>query len=58
LENAFVLQLPQGEFWGIDSQLHQRLFVGNVHGGTLVYRKELWSQGLRYPEVNLAKMRR
>src|SRR5436190_24369310 len=37
LENSFVLQLPQGEFWGIDSHLHQRLFVGNVHGGTLVY---------------------
>jgi glycosyltransferase involved in cell wall biosynthesis len=55
LENAFVLQLPQAEFWGIDPHLHQRLFVGNVHGGTLVYRKELWSKGLRYPEVNLAE---
>jgi O-antigen biosynthesis protein len=55
LENAFVLQLPQGEFWGIDAHLHQRLFVGNVHGGTLVYRKELWTNGLRYPEVNLAE---
>jgi glycosyltransferase involved in cell wall biosynthesis len=55
LENAFVLQLPQGEFWGVDPQLHQRLFVGNVHGGTLVYRKELWTKGLRYPEINLAE---
>jgi glycosyltransferase involved in cell wall biosynthesis len=55
LENAFVLQLPQGEFWGVDSHLHQRLFVGNVHGGTLVYRKELWAKGLHYPEINLAE---
>jgi glycosyltransferase involved in cell wall biosynthesis len=55
LENAFVLQLPEGEFWGIDAHLHQRLFVGNVHGGTLVYRKELWTKGLKYPEVNLAE---
>ena len=55
LENAFVLELPGGEFWTTDSKLHQRLFVGNVHGGTLVYRKELWTQGLRYPEVNLAE---
>ena len=55
LENAFVLQLPEGEFWGVDAHLHQRLFVGNVHGGTLVYRKELWTKGLRYPEVNLAE---
>jgi glycosyltransferase involved in cell wall biosynthesis len=55
LENAFVLELPHGEFWTTEPALHQRLFVGNVHGGTLVYRKELWTQGLRYPEVNLAE---
>jgi len=55
LENAFVLELPGGKFWTTDSALHQRLFVGNVHGGTLVYRKELWTNGLRYPEVNLAE---
>jgi glycosyltransferase involved in cell wall biosynthesis len=55
LENAFVLELPRGEFWTTEPALHQRLFVGNVHGGTLVYRTELWSQGMRYPEVNLAE---
>jgi glycosyltransferase involved in cell wall biosynthesis len=55
LENAFVLELPDGEFWTTAPALHQRLFVGNVHGGTLVYRRELWSQGLRYPEINLAE---
>ncbi|HEY4425481.1 MAG TPA: glycosyltransferase [Pyrinomonadaceae bacterium] len=55
LENAFVLELPGGEFWTTGPALHQRLFVGNVHGGTLVYRRELWSQGLRYPEINLAE---
>jgi glycosyltransferase involved in cell wall biosynthesis len=55
LENAFVLQLPGGEFWTTNSQLHRQLFVGNVHGGTLVYRKELLTQGLRYPEINLAE---
>ena len=55
LENAFVLELPGGDFWTTAPALHQRLFVGNVHGGTLVYRRELWSQGLRYPEINLAE---
>jgi glycosyltransferase involved in cell wall biosynthesis len=55
LENAFVLELPAGEFWKTNSQLHQQLFIGNVHGGTLVYRKELLEQGLRYPEINLAE---
>jgi glycosyltransferase involved in cell wall biosynthesis len=55
LENAFVLELPRGEFWTTEPTLHQRLFVGNVHGGTLVYRKNLWLEGLRYPEINLAE---
>jgi glycosyltransferase involved in cell wall biosynthesis len=55
LENAFVLELPTGEFWTVNPQLHQQLFIGNVHGGTLVYRKELLAQGLRYPDINLAE---
>jgi glycosyltransferase involved in cell wall biosynthesis len=55
LENALVLQLPAGDFWTTDAKLHKRMFVGDVHGGTLVYRKELWTQGLRYPEINLAE---
>ncbi len=55
LENAFVLALPRGEFWTTAPALHKRLFVGDVHGGTLVYRKDLWTQGMRYPEINLAE---
>ena len=54
-EHAFVLELPAGNFWTTDARLHQRMFVENVHGGTLVYRKDLWVQGLRSPEVNLAE---
>jgi glycosyltransferase involved in cell wall biosynthesis len=55
LENAFVLELPGGAFWTTRRQLHRRMFVGDIHGGTLVYRKALLDQGLRYPEINLAE---
>lgn len=55
LINNCVLELPNGNFWTMNPQLHQRMFVGNVHGGTLVYRKSLLSEGLRYPETNLAE---
>jgi glycosyltransferase involved in cell wall biosynthesis len=55
LENAFVLELPGGAFWTTRPQLHRRMFVGDVHGGTLVYRKTVLDQGLRYPEINLAE---
>lgn len=55
LENAFVLELATGDFWTTNRQLHEKLFVGNVHGGTIVYRKDLIQKGLRYPEINLAE---
>jgi glycosyltransferase involved in cell wall biosynthesis len=55
LENAFVLALPQCEFWTTEPQLHERMFVGNVHGGTLVYTKDILRNGLRYPDTSLAE---
>jgi glycosyltransferase involved in cell wall biosynthesis len=55
LVNTFVLELPGGEFWTTRPELHQQMFVGNVHGGTLVYRKGLLANGLRYPEIDLAE---
>jgi len=55
LETTFVLDSLGGEFWTMKPELHRQAFVGDVHGGTLVYRRELLTQGLRYPEVNLAE---
>jgi O-antigen biosynthesis protein len=50
-----VLVLPAGEFWGIRPWLHQQMFVGDVHGGTLVFRKELLDERVRYPAASLAE---
>jgi len=55
LENSFVLDVSDGQFWTTSRLLHKRMFVGDVHGGTLVYRRSLNSQGIRYPEINLAE---
>jgi glycosyltransferase involved in cell wall biosynthesis len=44
-----------GEFWTITRDLHRRAFAGDVHGGTLVYRRSILRDGLAYPEVNLAE---
>jgi glycosyltransferase involved in cell wall biosynthesis len=55
LENAWVLELPQGVFWRTHPELHQRMFAGDVHGGTLVYRKGLLTPRVCYPDVNLAE---
>lgn len=55
LHNSHILCLPQGEFWGPSEKLHRAMFVGNVHGGTLMYWKRLWDRGIRYPHTNLAE---
>ncbi len=55
LENRFVLQMPDRRFWTIDRRLHRAMFVGDVHGGTLVFRRSIWTSGVRYPEIDLAE---
>lgn len=55
LVSSHVLEMPAALFWTISRELHRRMFVGDIHGGTLMFRKELWLQGVRYPEVNLAE---
>lgn len=55
LENRFVLQMPHGRFWTTNRQLHRSMFVCDVHGGTLVFRRSIWTAGVRYPEVDLAE---
>jgi hypothetical protein len=55
LGNSFVLELPVGRFWRTNADLHRRMFVGDIYGGTLVYWKRLFDGGLRYPPTNLAE---
>jgi O-antigen biosynthesis protein len=54
LINRFVLQMPHGEFWTVGDALHRRMFEGDVHGGTLVFRKSILEK-IKYPESNLAE---
>jgi len=53
--NKFVLEMPRGQFWTTADELHRRMFVGDVHGGTLLYRKSILKENIRYPEINLAE---
>ena len=55
LENRYTLNLLDGSFWTTTPELHRRMFVGDVHGGTLAYRRSLLGPGIRYLDVNLAE---
>jgi glycosyltransferase involved in cell wall biosynthesis len=47
--------LDRWEFWTCTPELHRRLFVRDVHGGTLVYRRGVWRNRAVYPAASLAE---
>lgn len=55
LSDTLFFELARWQFWRCTPALHQRLFVGDVHGGTLVFRKRLWELAGGYPDRSLAE---
>ena len=55
LTMSFLLEMPAGPFWHASPDLHRRMFVGDIAGGTIAYRRRMWLDGAQYPEVNLAE---
>lgn len=46
-------ELEAWTLWSCSPALHARMFVHDVAGGTLVYRREVWGRDVRYPASNL-----
>ncbi len=55
LVSTFILDLRGAAFWTMHGDLHRTAFVGDVHGGTLVFRRAVLDSGLHYPDSNLAE---
>ena len=55
LETSCFFDLIRWQAWVCTPALHSRLFMGDVHGGTLVYWRNVWEQMTRYPPVSLAE---
>lgn len=55
LTDAPFLDMARWAFWRCSSDLHRRLFVGDVIGGTLVYWRWVWQELARYPDRCLAE---
>lgn len=54
LEAGVFFELERWAFWQCTPSLHRRLFVSDVHGGTLVFWRRLWEGG-PYPDRSLAE---
>lgn len=50
-----LLDLEQWQGWVCSPALHRQMFVGDVHGGTLVFWRWVWERLAPYPAVALAE---
>ncbi len=55
LETSCFFDLTRWQAWTCTPDLHCRLFVGDVHGGTLVYWRWVWERLAHYPKASLAE---
>lgn len=50
-----LLDLDRWQGWSCSPALHRQMFVGDVHGGTLVFWRWVWERLAPYPSVQLAE---
>ena len=48
-----ILSLDDRTAWKISADLHAKMFVCNVAGGTLAFKKQLWENSKGYPNTSL-----
>jgi O-antigen biosynthesis protein len=51
LRGSLIGDLDRWAFWHVTPDLHRRMYVGDIHGGTLMFWRAYWEQGARYPAV-------
>jgi len=55
LRDAVWFDVDRWRFRRPTPDQHRRLFVADVHGGTLAYRRAVWERGPQYPDLSLAE---
>jgi glycosyltransferase involved in cell wall biosynthesis len=55
LVTPVFFDLPAWTFWSVTPRLHQKLFVADMHGGTLVFARHVWDKLAHYPNRSLAE---
>ena len=51
--DTLFMVVPRREFWSVSPELHARLFVENIPGGTMMFRREIWRRSGPYPRISL-----
>lgn len=55
LRDVTIFDVERWRFWKWSADLHRRMLVRDVHGGTLAFRRSIWERLARYPDRSLAE---
>jgi predicted O-methyltransferase YrrM len=55
LTGTVFFDLLHWRFLTCTPAIHRQMFVENVHGATLAFRREVWQRMARYPDISLAE---
>ncbi|NVB41002.1 glycosyltransferase [Pseudenhygromyxa sp. WMMC2535] len=53
LNDMLFMVIRDAEFWSVTRALFRNLFLENVAGGTLMFRRELWERAGPYPSTSM-----
>jgi glycosyltransferase involved in cell wall biosynthesis len=55
IDADFVFDIATGQFWSIARWLHAAIMRLDVHGGTIVYRRDVWERAGGFPAIDCAE---
>ena len=55
LETGFIYDMIEDTFWSCEAYLHTMMFYADIHGGSILYTRELWEKYAKYPDTSLAE---
>jgi len=55
LETGFIYDMLEDTFWSCEAHLHAIMFYADIHGGSILYTRELWDKYAKYPDTSLAE---
>jgi glycosyltransferase involved in cell wall biosynthesis len=55
LQNFVFYEAPTTDSWMADERLFSEIYVGNVHGGSLVYNRRVWEHVANYPNISMGE---
>jgi glycosyltransferase involved in cell wall biosynthesis len=55
LDTGYIYNIEDDKFWSCDSKLHAMMFYADIHGGSIMFTRDLWDKFAKYPNISLGE---